>query len=289
MLLVRSAVSGEVVAHLEEVNQCIRVLKTLLAKKIGVSRFRQKWFNEEGCELLDDTLMLGDGCVQLLVLDFRPLEEGQSLIFACAQNSCEEVERLLQQCASPQTSDQRGRTALHVAVLGGHLLCLELLLEANAALDKKDSSGFTALHLAAEHGHSEAMQLLLEAGADKNCSMRSGATALHVGASKGCVDVVWVLLKAGVEIDQARTDNGATALILAALFGHSHVVRLLLSFGAARDTVRTDTGKTAFQEALLNQHHDVVQLLAEADREFFTDGEQRSRKKVMEGRLGVLK
>ena len=47
----------------------VKVLKRHLAKQIGVSRFRQKWFSEDGSEWDDDAVMSSRD-VQLLMSEF---------------------------------------------------------------------------------------------------------------------------------------------------------------------------------------------------------------------------
>ncbi|CAK9112606.1 unnamed protein product [Durusdinium trenchii] len=143
-------------------SKSVKSLKTELAKRIGVPRFRQRWFNEAGHELTDASVISAD--VQLIVLGFWATEGEHSckLVSACSKNHWREVEEQLQLPVTPDAANKHGRTALHVAAVAGHEQCVSLLLEAAASCDKTDRFGQTALHLAAEKGHREVVQLLLQ-------------------------------------------------------------------------------------------------------------------------------
>ena len=54
--------------------------------------------------------------------------------------------------ANVDISDVMGRTSLHLAALGGHAQCLELLIRRSGALNAKDNYGQTPLHSACETG-----------------------------------------------------------------------------------------------------------------------------------------
>ena len=66
----------------------MKSLKTLVAKQVGVPRFRQRWFGEDHTELKEDALVSASD-VQLAVLDFAEAEdrEVQKLFDACIRIS----------------------------------------------------------------------------------------------------------------------------------------------------------------------------------------------------------
>ena len=110
----------------------IKSLKTLVAKQIGVPRFRQRWLSEDRTVLQDDEFVVASD-VQLVVLNFVQPEEGdrQKLCHACRVNDSGQVEELLQKPLDP---DIGGGEALIEALQSEHDECVDLLFEAGAEL-----------------------------------------------------------------------------------------------------------------------------------------------------------
>ena len=205
--------------------QNLKSLKTLVTKKIGVPRFRQRWLSEDHTELQEEAVMVASD-VQLVVLDYVQAEDGdiQKLVHACKRNDVDQVDELLRKPLDPNVTGEHGMTALHHAAKSGHVECVALLLEAGANQDAEHYYQQTALQFAAGIGHLEVVRLLLEAGADKGRNYQS--TALHLAALNGHLEVVRLLLAAGSMQD--RVDFvGLTALDLAEANSHLQVVRLL--------------------------------------------------------------
>ena len=241
----------------------VQSLKTLVAKRIGVPRFRQRWLGEDHFELPEDALVSASD-VQLVVLDFVQAEDAeiQHLFDACERNQVDQVDELLRKPLDPDViCFALGKTALQLAAGFGHVECVSLLLEAGAEKDVTDRHGATALHWAAIRGHLEVVQLLLEAGADKN-DILSGATPLHCAAQGGHREVVRLLLEAGADRESLGV-TGETALHFAASDGHLQVVQLLLEAGADK-AATTSIGMTALHLAALYGHLQVARFLSEA-------------------------
>ena len=58
---------------------------------------------------------------------------------------------------------QRGRNALHLAAMRGHIKTIHYLVpKMEALLHSTDHYGFTMLHWAAQKGHAEVVRVLLE-------------------------------------------------------------------------------------------------------------------------------
>jgi len=72
--------------------------------------------------------------------------------------------------------DQDGFTPLLVAAIHGCTDLIPVLLKAGAAVNESDDRRRTALHLAVHCGHAEAARVLLEAGADADARDREGRT-----------------------------------------------------------------------------------------------------------------
>lgn len=152
-------VSGARVAFFDPENfegKTGKEVKQALAAEIGVTRFRQRLFLEDGAyEIPDDeTLSLAVVKVALVLLDFCPpdLKYDEDIVLAARSNDALALEALLKQPRSPNVLDTCGETALRHAARHGHVEVLRLLLEAGAQIDASREGELTALHDAAENG-----------------------------------------------------------------------------------------------------------------------------------------
>eukprot|EP00438_Fugacium_kawagutii_P006367 Skav236620 [mRNA] locus=scaffold4458:9210:10580:+ [translate_table: standard] len=298
-----SAVSGAQLARLSAIDvkdKSGKEVKRLLAAEIGVPRFRQRLFAEDGSiELRDHHILVAvPEKVQLVLVNFVPgtgadLEADPYLIAASRRNDSVALEQLLKCPSDPNLTDPWGWAPLHHAARQGHAQAVQLLLEAGAEKDSRAEDQTTAMWMAADKGHFEVVRLLIEAGADCNKgSTDTGTTPLCEAAERGNLEVVRLLIEAGTDCNQGRT----TPLYIAAKKGHLEVVRLLLEagadcnqgtddttpinstrrlevavlllqVGADRNQARTDDGTfdgTPLHVAARHHHHDVVRLLVKA-------------------------
>ena len=275
-IAIRSAASGEELVRLaaddlpvlaETEGASVLALKQVLAKRINLSRFRQRLLTDGGELLHDDAQLSLPVNLQLVKLELLKLDAERDLFFinACAENRAEEVEDMLCGPQDPNTliinSDERliDLIALHVASEHGCLEVVNLLLEAGADKEKRNIDGATPLISAALGGCSEVTRLLLVSGADIEAGNRRGETALHTAAGQGHWQIVRLLLQARAEKD-AFDKEGRTPLHLATELGNVEAVRLLLEVGADRDKFLND-GTRPLQLALDNDHVEIVDLL----------------------------
>jgi len=96
-----------------------------------------------------------------------------------------------------------GQTALHLAVFGGHLECVEALLRYQAKIDvctrlEKNQP----IHIAADRGWKEIMLYLLDHGAKPNAINAIERTPLHLVAANGRVDLAALLIRHGSKPDK---------------------------------------------------------------------------------------
>ena len=220
--IIRSAVSGEELVRLaaddlpvlaETQGTSVLALKRVLAKRINMSRFRQRLLTDDGELLHDDTLLSPP--LNLVKLELLKPDEDRDAAFldACAENRVAEVENRLCGPQDPNT----------VSIITTH------------DDDDGDEEHLTAFSVAAQHGHPEVVSLLLEADADTDmCGNIYGETPLLSAAFNGDLDIVWLLLEAGADKEKFDID-GQTALHNASEEGHLETVRLLLESGANRD------------------------------------------------------
>jgi hypothetical protein len=139
------------------------------------------------------------------------------------------IRRALEAGGDPNRTDQRGQTALILAMRDESFKVAAVLLEHPATrVDASNAAGETALMMAALKGHLAWVQRLVARGA---AIQREGWTPLHYAASGGGVEVVRWLLEQGAAID-APAPNRNTPLMMAARYGASESVDLLLARGA---------------------------------------------------------
>ena len=163
-----------------------------------------------------------------------------------------EVSMLLQLGADPNSKDERGKSAVEIAIEGGHVLILKALLVSGA-------NGFFVFISAVKKNDERVVKLLLDADIDVNLQGKDeetalivatheamvhlllqqkaiiidkadnlGYTALHYACRKGSGNIVTILLQHNADI-HLRTKNGSTPLTLATEHVHEHIVELLLS------------------------------------------------------------
>jgi len=112
----------------------------------------------------------------------------------------------------------------------------------------------TALLLALEGGHAAAAEALCDAGASVSANAhRDGTTALMVAARRGCVRSMSALLEHGASVATATGpylgDAGRTALHEAACGGHASAATLLILHGADVAARRSSNSHTPLMDA----------------------------------------
>ncbi|CAK9115057.1 unnamed protein product [Durusdinium trenchii] len=267
----------EELGYMVESGKYVRDLKTLIATKIGYSRFRLRLLSEEMGELQDDMPVRRLPSLQLVILDYCAPEKAnwQALHLACENNQVIEVTSLLQKPQNPNgTGADIDRPPMFLAAERGHLEVVRLLLEAGADLNAATQCGHTVLMFAAQNGHPDVVRVLLEAGADPKAATQDWATALMFAAQNGHPDVVRLLLEAGAD-PNAATRCGHTVLMFAAQNGHLEVARVLLEVGADPNAAMQD-GATALMDATVHGHLEVVRVLLKAGARTFCTVRLRS-------------
>ena len=164
---------------------------------------------------------------------------------------------------SPEWHDQDGHAPVHLAVLGGHVLCTRALLEASSRRMTTEASTSATSHvlaIATKADSREIVQLLVDAGANVNWKDGTGDTALHVAARFGHRECAQILINAGADVEAAETIYSWSPLHVAAVDGHFHLVELLVNSGA--DVLRRDmSGWNAKEHAALRGHLRIAEYL----------------------------
>lgn len=99
--------------------------------------------------------------------------------------------------ADANSSDCKGRTALHLSCSLGNYFVTKLLLDRGASANQWDKTKkVTALHCAASSGSVECIHQLLRRGAHVNAGIEQ-RSALHLAIEKNAINCVETLLKYG--------------------------------------------------------------------------------------------
>ncbi|CAM9251649.1 unnamed protein product, partial [Sphacelaria rigidula] len=160
-------------------------------------------------------------------------------------------------------TDHRGRTALVLAVLAGHVTCVRVLCASGADMGVT-SEGRTLVHLSlgCDGNQEDMLRELVRAGVDVNARGYANATCLMNVARYGRPELVRIMCEAGARVN--ATANGLTALHSASLPLTSNVecVRELLLHGA--DVDYGVDGDSPLKFACLTGNADIVQLLLQS-------------------------
>ncbi|WP_454732026.1 MULTISPECIES: ankyrin repeat domain-containing protein [Cupriavidus] len=191
----------------------------------------------------------------------------RNLIAAAMQGDLELVKRLLAAGASAQATDERGRSALLVAVDSRHTEVAKTLVAAGANVNRKDIDANSPFLLAAATGQLEMVQLSLAHGADLASTDSNDSTALILASQHGNTEVVKVLLKAGVPVDHVNR-QGWTALLETIVMGdgsarYEDTVQLLLDAGADANLADRD-GTSPTRHARERSYKTMVKMLVRA-------------------------
>ena len=126
-------------------------------------------------------------------------------------------------------------TALHLAVLGGHVRATKMLLDAGCCVNWVDRSFRTPLMYAVMLNEVPMAGLLVEEGALLGVFDSNDRTALHLAACHLDTGMASFLLDAGANVDAFHTTGSNyndTVLYTAFFFGNEVLLRFLLDYGA---------------------------------------------------------
>ena len=263
--------SGERFTVLEDdlQGQTAKAVKKALAAKVGISRFKQRCFVEDGSREIQDDEVLDPAPlkIQLVVLEFWPPddEETEKMISTSRDNdlvaiSCSwriAATRRKSQCATLGFPGRRSNSSRATRSLS---LDVEIIFSVSSS-NVANKDGKTPMFRAAEEGHVQLMEVLLEAGAKTDEPEFRGRTPLFAAARNDHLNAVRFLVENGAAKDQGDND-GETPLWVAARNGHLNVVRFLAEVGAAKDRT-ANNGATPLLRAAQYGYLDIARLLVE--------------------------
>ena len=121
-----------------------------------------------------------------------------------------------------------GLQPLGVSCLCGQYETAKFLIKAGASINSpsRNERGATALQLAVENNHTKIVTLLLDHNADPNTHEQDGHMPLHIAARNGNLDIIRTLLFNGANL-AARNGNGKLSIDIATEAGHKAAAGLL--------------------------------------------------------------
>ncbi|GMF22608.1 unnamed protein product [Phytophthora lilii] len=174
-------------------------------------------------------------------------ENKQTPLHLAAAGGDEVVCRLLLQKLQSNTAkataidvpDIHGRTALHLAVINGHVLAANMLLAAGASLDIRCHNGLTALLYAAKCNRLAILIALHPRSAHNTLITSNGDAGVFVALRNGAFSVVrWLMNLYEQESNNKRAlfalrcASGRTILHYAAIYGDADTLQILLQTAA---------------------------------------------------------
>lgn len=103
--------------------------------------------------------------------DFKKLHS------ACRWDKYDDVVALLKESHVDIADDKNGNRAVHIAAQNGNLRLLELLISKKCKVNAQNNKGQTALHMAIEYDYYPCVKKLLESGADPEVTNQDGHPA----------------------------------------------------------------------------------------------------------------
>jgi ankyrin repeat protein len=174
-------------------------------------------------------------------------QEGDTLLHVAARGNAEALGIILDH-TSPDFVDScndRGHTALGVAVRHGTLECVKKLLKAGADPNALGTNSTPPLIAAAKSGRVDIMRELVSAGADLGGRDYLGNTAMFYACKDDKLEVAGFLIENGLKVND-RCCEELTPLMAAADHSAHAVIKLLLGQNASLSSVGTNNRTALF-------------------------------------------
>ncbi|XP_059511355.1 inversin isoform X2 [Stegostoma tigrinum] len=188
--------------------------------------------------------------------------EGRTAFMWAAGKGSDDVLRTMLRVKSDidiNMADKYGGTALHAAVLSGHVRTVKLLLKYGAQVDAMDVMKHTPLFRACEMGHKEVIHTLIEGGARVDLLDQDGHSPLHWAALGGNADVCQILIQNLINPNM-QDYAGRTPLQCAACGGYINCMAILME-NKADPNIQDKEGRTALHWSCNNGYLEAVKLL----------------------------
>ncbi len=160
------------------------------------------------------------------------------------------------------SSDERGNTPLHWAVLTRQLKLIDFFIEKGADLQAKRADGSQAVHLAMEGDYFYRSNRDLPAESIQNrwfllgyLISKGAVYDICIAAAIGDTQGVRGILEQDARQANAKDSSGRSALYYAAKHGHAQTVKVLLEYGADPNQAEKDAPHGAALHAAASGNH----------------------------------
>ena len=192
-------------------------------------------------------------------------KHGSTWLHCATQNNRLNVVEILAQEMQDfdiDTTDDSGRTALHIACKYGRKEIAALLIKASCTVTIKDKSGNTPMHTAAAHGFVDLVKLLAEAKCILEDTNSLQQTPLHVASQAGHAAFCKELLRYDIDVN-CETDDEVCPLHLAVFDNHLNVCEILIEHGADVDAGNKHN-QTPLHFAVVGNNLELANMLLKA-------------------------
>ncbi|MGB8860807.1 MAG: ankyrin repeat domain-containing protein [Ilumatobacteraceae bacterium] len=188
----------------------------------------------------------------------------RALLAAAAAGDAGAVAAALADGAKVEASDERGRTALLLAVTHDHVPAACVLVAHGASPDAIDDRNDTPWLVTGVTGSVAMLEALLPAQPDMTIRNRYGGVSIIPASERGHVEYVRRVAQTGIDVNHVN-DLGWTALLEAVILGdgsapYQEIVRILLAAGADASVADRD-GVVAAEHARRLGHVHLAEIL----------------------------
>ncbi|KAK5927417.1 hypothetical protein CgunFtcFv8_012578 [Champsocephalus gunnari] len=194
-----------------------------------------------------------------LTLEEKTSEGETFLTLAVGDDLLENVKLLLENGASPHTTNSKNETPLLLAVRAGSYQMVSSLMAAGAQVEQVCLKKWTAMHEASRAGCVAVMELLLQRGGKVSETDQYGVTPLGIAAEYSHSGVLELLIKHGADVN-AQAPNGDSVLYDAAGSGDPDCLNILLQNGA-NPNVHNLSSQLPVHHAAYEGHHLALRIL----------------------------
>lgn len=189
----------------------------------------------------------------------------ENLVSLVMKNDLLTLKKALEKGADVNTTDQKGRSLLLIAVIGKQTEMVKLLIDYKADVNLQDAQKDSPFLYAGASGQTELVKLFLKNGARFDVFNRYNGTALIPACERGHVETVKVLTNTkGFPVNHVNR-LGWTALMEAVVLGdgsekYQQIIKILKQAGADLNIPDRD-GITALQHSKSLGFSEIVKIL----------------------------
>jgi uncharacterized protein len=192
-------------------------------------------------------------------------EANRRLLAAAAAGDADGVALALRVGADQETTDDRRRTPLLLAVTNEHVDVARVLVALGANPNALDAQHDTPWLVTGVTGSVSMLEALLPAHPDLAVRNRFGGVSVIPASERGHVEYVRRVVQTGIDVNHVN-DLGWTALLEAVILGdggpqHQEIVRILVAAGADR-SIADQNGVTALQHAQRKGYREIAAILS---------------------------